>query len=142
MTVARPRQKQIDGNYFQTKPYLDVCNRNRKTDLVKAATLAFLSGKARQTIAPIQRINLGVARPDVPQGAPCVAGIFHAQHALLYVKQNGTGDAVGDHQRWRVQEDLLRIRVGAGSNDITRFGGVSAASNGSNDRRAIQHQAI
>ncbi|MBA0282332.1 MetQ/NlpA family ABC transporter substrate-binding protein [Stenotrophomonas maltophilia] len=28
-------QKQVDANYFQTEPYLDAYNRDRKTDLVK-----------------------------------------------------------------------------------------------------------
>ena len=58
------------------------------------------------------RIDLGIRRPDVLQRDRLAIGI-EAQRIFFDVEAHGAGDGVGDHQRRRGEEGLLRIRMDA-----------------------------
>ena len=92
LEVVKPiLQKQVDANYFQTEPYLDAYNRDRKTDLVKVIGVHIEPfGAYSRRIKSIDQLPTGaiVALPNDPSNEGR-ALLLLAQHGLITLKDPG-----------------------------------------------------
>ena len=66
-------EKSIDVNYFQTKPYLDAFNRERKTNLIiSKARLLLLGSLGIATVAPSGNWSMDLSLCEyAPNGSMC-----------------------------------------------------------------------